>query len=430
VVLERIDLRNFHGDFAQRLPRPDVFSVGPVAAVAEIVGEVRQRGDTALLEYTQRFDGAHLESLRVPEAAICAALERIDQPTRDALETAAERIADYHRAQLPADVHLRGDGMELMGRHRAVRRAGCYVPGGRAAYPSTLLMTAIVARVAGVSEVVVCVPPSAAGEVTDVTLAAAAIAGVDEVFAVGGAQAIAAMAYGTATINAVDVIVGPGNTYVALAKQQVAGVVGVPSAFAGPSEVVVVADGSLPNEFAAIDLLVQAEHGPDGLAWFLTWSEDCLNKVIEAVKRLTTQAVRRYEIEATLTNSGYAVLCSDAAQALAVSNHIAPEHLELQTSNPHALLNLVINAGAVFCGAYTPASLGDYLAGPSHVLPTNGTARFASALTVRDFMKEMHIVSADENAFTALGVHVATLANAEGLDAHAESIRLRQRALQ
>ena len=430
MVLERIDLRDFHGDLAQRLPRPDVFSVGPVAAVAEIVGDVRQRGDSALLEYTQRFDGAQLESLRVPEAAICAALERIDQPTRDALETAAERIANYHQAQLPADVHLHGDGMELMGRHRALRRAGCYVPGGRAAYPSTLLMTAIVARVAGVSEVVVCVPPNAAGEVTDVTLAAAAIAGVDEVFAVGGAQAIAAMAYGTATINAVDVIVGPGNNYVALAKQQVAGVVGVPSAFAGPSEVVVVADGSLPIEFAAIDLLVQAEHGPDGLAWFLTWSEDCLNKVIEAVKRLTTQAVRRYEIEATLTNSGYAVLCSDAAQALAVSNHIAPEHLELQTSNPHALLDLVVNAGAVFCGAYTPASLGDYLAGPSHVLPTNGTARFASALTVRDFMKEMHIVSANENAFTALGVHVATLANAEGLDAHAESIRLRQRALQ
>ena len=427
-MLTRIDLRDFDGDVADRLPRPEVFSEGPVEEVREILQAVRDRGDNAIREFTERFDGVKLDSAAVAPSEIVAALDRIDPLVRTALEAAAQRIAVYHQAQMPEDVNVAGAGVVIAGMHRPVRRAGCYVPGGRAAYPSTVLMTAIVARVAGVAEVVVCVPPDSDGSVPDVTLAAAAVAGVDEVFAVGGAQAIAALAYGTETIRAVDVIVGPGNAYVALAKQQVAGVVGVPSSFAGPSEVVVVADGSAPSEFAAIDLIVQAEHGPDGLAWLVTWDENCADEVTAAVERLVRRSLRRNDIESTLTNSGYAVLCSGPAQAMAVSNHIAPEHLELQTDDPQALLGLVRDAGAVFCGAWTPASLGDYVAGPSHVLPTSGTARFASSLTVRDFIKDMHIVTADAQGFAMLGDYVLALAGAEGLDAHAASIRIRQQA--
>ena len=394
----------------------------------EILQSVKEFGDSAVRELTERFDGVKLESAAVQRSETVAALERIDPLVRTALRSAAQRIEVYHRAQMPTDVDVSGAGVVISGMHRAVRRAGCYVPGGRAAYPSTVLMTAVVARVAGVAEVVVCVPPGSDGSVPDVTLAAAAVAGVDEVFAVGGAQAIGALAYGTETIRPVDVIVGPGNAFVAVAKQQVAGVVGVPSSFAGPSEVVVVADGSAPSEFAAIDLIVQAEHGPDGLAWLVTWDEDCADDVTADVERLVRQAPRRHDIESTLATSGYCVLCSGPAQAMAVSNHIAPEHLELQTDDHESLLGEVRDAGAVFCGAWTPASLGDYVAGPSHVLPTSGTARFASSLTVRDFMKDIHVVTADEQGFAMLGDYVQALAGAEGLDAHAASIRIRQQA--
>ena len=428
VVLTRIDLRDFDGDVGDRLPRPATPSAGPVDSVREILQAVRDRGDMAIREFTERFDGVKLDSAVVAPSDIAAALERIDPLVRTALEAAAQRIADYHQAQMPHDVDVGGAGVVIAGRHRPVRRAGCYVPGGRAVYPSTVLMTAIVARVAGVSEVVVCVPPSSDGRVADVTLAAAAVAGVDEVFAIGGAQAIAALTYGTETVRAVDVIVGPGNAYVSVAKQEVAGVVGVPSSFAGPSEVVVVADGSAPSDFAAIDLIVQAEHGPDGLAWLVTWDENCADEVTAAVERLAAEAPRRADIESTLATAGYAVLCSGPKQAMAVSNHIAPEHLELQTSDPESLLGLVRDAGAVFCGPWTPASLGDYVAGPSHVLPTSGTARFASALTVRDFMKNIHIVTADQQGFATLSDHVLALAGAEGLDAHAASIRIRHGA--
>jgi len=312
--------------------------------------------------------------------------------------------------------------------HRPVERAGCYVPGGRAVYPSTVLMTAVPARVAGVEEIVVCVPPGPDGKVPDVTLAAAAVAGVSEVIPVGGAQAIGAMAYGTETIRPVDVIVGPGNVYVAIAKQEVAGVVGVPSSFAGPSEVVVIADGSAPADFAAIDVILQAEHGPDGLAWLITWDEGVADEVTAAVERLVSTAPRRADIEATLEKSGYAVVCDSAEQALAVSNFIAPEHLELQIEDPASLIPLVRHAGAIFCGPWSPASIGDYVAGPSHVLPTNGTARFSSALTVRDFMKDIHVVTADQEGLLAMGGHVEALAGAEGLDAHAASIRIRRGA--
>lgn len=427
-MLRRIDLRTVTGALSDHLPRPEVPSGGPLEAVREILAAVRARGDAAVGEFTERFDGVEVPDPRVPAAELAAALERVDADVRRALHAAAASIEEYHRAQMPSDVTVERPGVSIVGMHRAVERAGCYVPGGRAVYPSTVLMTAVPARVAGVSEVVLMVPPGPDGKVPDVTLAAAAVAGVDEVLAIGGAQAIGAVAYGTDTIAPVDVIVGPGNVFVALAKQEVAGLVGVPSSFAGPSEVVVIADGSSPADFAAVDVILQAEHGPDGLAWFVTWDAEFAEEVEASIERLVAEAPRRADIQATLDTSGISVLCSSAEQALDVANFIAPEHLELQTADPDALLPLVRHAGAVFCGAYAPASLGDYVAGPSHVLPTSGTARFASALTVGDFMKDVHVVSVDQSGLEAMGDHVIALAMAEGLDAHAASIRVRREA--
>ncbi|MBT5138427.1 MAG: histidinol dehydrogenase [Acidimicrobiaceae bacterium] len=427
-MLQRIDLRGISGELSDHLPRPVVPSGGPVDAVREILTAVRERGDAAIREFTVRFDGVRIVDPRVPVTDLVAALDRVPPDVREALKAAAASIEAYHRAQLPSDVRVERPGVSIVGMHRAVERVGCYVPGGRAVYPSTVLMTAVPARVAGVAEVVVMVPPGPDGKVPDVTLAAAAVAGVDEVLAIGGAQAIGAVAYGTETIRPVDVIVGPGNVFVALAKQEVSGFVGVPSSFAGPSEVVVVADGSWPATFAAVDLILQAEHGPDGLAWFVTWNEDFADEVDAAIERLVAEAPRQADIRSTLDASGISVICDSPDQALEVANFIAPEHLELQTEDPEALVPLVRHAGAVFCGAYAPASLGDYVAGPSHVLPTSGTARFASALTVSDFMKDVHVVSVDQAGFEAMGDHVIALAQAEGLDAHAASIRVRREA--
>ena len=387
-----------------------------------------ERGDAAVREYTSRFDGVELDTLVVADAELEAAMERIEPDVRAALELAADRIAAYHEAQMPADVRVEQPGVSIRGMHRAVERAACYVPGGRAVYPSTVLMTAVPARVAGVEQIVVCVPPGPDGKVPDIVLAAAKIAGAHEVVSVGGAQAIGAVAHGTESIRPVDVIVGPGNIYVALAKQEVAGTVGVPSSFAGPSEVVVVADGTDPADFAAVDVILQAEHGPDGLAWFVTWNDAFADEVTASIERLVADAPRRSEIESTLGTSGMVVVTDSPEQAMAVSNFIAPEHLEIQTADNEALVAMVRNAGAVFCGRYAPASLGDYVAGPSHVLPTNGTARFASALTVHDFMKDVHIVFVEQAGLEAMGDAVEVLAGAEGLDAHAASIRLRRGA--
>ena len=427
-MLRRIDLRGFTGELSEVLPRPETPTGGPVDVVRDILSAVAERGDAAVREYTSRFDGVELDSLVVADAELAAAIERIEPDVRAALELAAERIAAYHQAQMPADVMVEQPGVSIRGMHRAVERAACYVPGGRAVYPSTVLMTAVPARVAGVEQIVVCVPPGPDGKVPDIVLAAAKIAGAHEVVSVGGAQAIGAVAHGTESIRPVDVIVGPGNIYVALAKQEVAGTVGVPSSFAGPSEVVVVADGTDPAEFAAVDVILQAEHGPDGLAWFVTWNDEFADEVTASIERLVADAPRRAEIESTLGTSGMVVVTDSPEQAMAVANFIAPEHLEIQTADNEALVAMVRNAGAVFCGRYAPASLGDYVAGPSHVLPTNGTARFASALTVHDFMKDVHIVFVEQAGLEAMGDAVEALAGAEGLDAHAASIRLRRGA--
>lgn len=428
-VLNRLDLRGVT-DLAAHLPRPTVDADEPVAAVRSILSDVRERGDAAVRELTARFDGVELSDLAVPRSELEAALASVGPEVRAALELAHDRIAVHHRAQLTEPVEHASDGVRIRSYRRAVDRAGCYVPGGRAAYPSTLLMTAVPALVAGVEQVVVCVPPDrSTGAVSPVTLAAAAVAGVHEVYAVGGAQAIAALAYGTESIPAVDVICGPGNKYVALAKREVAGTVGVAAAFAGPSEVVVVADDTVPPHFAAIDVILQAEHGPDGLAWLITWDESVADAVNAEVTRLTEAAPRRGDITATLAEGGYAVVVDSPADAIRVSDLVAPEHLELLCDQPESLVPLVHNAGAIFCGPWSPASVGDYVAGPSHVLPTYGTARFASALTVDDFTKHHHVVTVDESAYDDGGLAgaVETLAVAEGLDAHAESIRLRRR---
>jgi histidinol dehydrogenase len=426
-VLNRLDLRGAGNDLRGKLPRPAQATEGPVAAVKEILADVRERGDEAVRDFTERFDGVRPAALRVPPEAIASALADLDPELRSALEAAADGIRDFHEQQLVGDHTYERDGIVVEGRKVPVDRAGCYVPGGRAVYPSTVLMTAIPAKVAGVGQVVLCVPPDGTGSVPQVTLAAAAIAGVDEVYGVGGAQAVGAMAYGTGSVAPVDVIVGPGNVFVAIAKREVAGLVGVPSSFPGPSEVVVIADGSAPPELPAVDVILQAEHGPGGLAWLISWDEAALDAICAEIEAQVAVAPRRGDIESTFAEGGYAVLVDSPEQALAVSNTIAPEHLELITEDPQALVPLVRHAGAVFCGPWSPASVGDYLAGPSHVLPTYGSARFAGGLRVDDFIRHIHAITLDADALAGVAGSVAAIADAEGLAAHAESVRMRTR---
>ncbi|PZS15913.1 MAG: histidinol dehydrogenase, partial [Acidimicrobiales bacterium] len=331
-----------------------------MTAVVAIVAEVAARGDAAVREYTARFDRAEVDELRVPATELAAALGGIPVALRQALEASRDAIEAHHRHQVTQVAPTERDGLRVATIRRPVDRAGLYVPGGRACYPSTVLMTAVPARVAGVGELALCVPPGRDGRVATPTLAAAALAGVDEVYRVGGAQAVAAMAYGTESVAPVDVIAGPGNRYVAIAERLVAqeGAVGVPSAFTGPSEVVVVADETTPVDYAAIDLVVQAEHGPDGLAWLVTWSEEAAEQISEAVGALAGASPRRDEILSTLAAGGYAVLVDGREQAMAVANVVAAEHLELMTADAAALVPLVRNAGAVFVGPWSPASVG------------------------------------------------------------------------
>ena len=426
-MLTRLDLRGFTGDLRAHLPRPRAATNLPVDAVNAILAEVRTGGDDAVLALTEKFDGVRPETLRVPQAEVDAALEGIPPLLRESLEAARANILAYHRHQAREDARHERDGIVVRELFRPVDRAGLCVPGGEAPLMSTVLMTAIPARVAGVPEVVLCSPPTAGGTVAPGILAAAALAGVDEVYRIGGAQAVAAMAYGTETIRPVDVIVGPGGLFTSVAKQQVAaqGVVGVPGSFPGPSEVVVVADDTTPVDYAAIDVIVQIEHGPDSVGWLITWSEEAADRIEAAVARLAAANPRRDVVEANLASNGYTALVDGPAQAMAVANAVAPEHLELMTADPEALLPLVKSAGAVFTGPFAPASVGDYLAGPSHVLPTYGSARFSGALRVDDFLKAIHVVSLDGPTLGRVAPHVAAIAEAEGLPAHAESVRLR-----
>jgi histidinol dehydrogenase len=424
-MLERVDLRGRRGDLRAALSRPPSVDAGVGEAVAAILADVRTRGDDAVRELTARFDGSTVTELRVQPAAVEAAFSRIAPELRAALELARDQIVAWHEAQREKEARHVRLGVEVHELIVPVARAGCYVPGGRAQYPSTVLMTAIPARVAGVPEVALCVPPGADGTIADAVLAAAALADVDEVYRVGGAQAIAALAFGTESIPAVDVIVGPGNAYVAEAKRQVVGIVGIDS-LAGPSEVAIVADATVAPEWVAVDLLAQAEHGPGGVATLIVWDESVASEVERALDALLARAVRRADAEATLSAGGRVVLVDDPARALDAANAIAPEHLELMCADADVLAASVVNAGAVFVGAYAPAVLGDYVAGTNHVLPTDTTARFSSALRVADFQKHIHVVRADREALGRVGGAARVIAEAEGLQAHADAVRMRE----
>jgi histidinol dehydrogenase len=424
--LANLDLRGVPAaELAAKVARRASVGYVPTEEVRSILEEVRQNGDDALRGFTERFDGVSLETLRVPGEQVQGAFTSLPEDLRDALELAYGRILAYHRQEGGTEEDFESEGITVRKLVRPVARAGLYAPGGRASYPSTVLMCAAPAKVAGVGELALCVPPGRDGEVATETLAAAAIAGIDEVYRVGGAQAVGALAFGTETVRPVDVIVGPGNRFVAEAKRQVSGVVGVPSAFAGPSEVVVVADETVPAEWVAVDVIVQAEHGPDGLAWLVTWSEKTAEEALAEIERLVQSSPRRSDLASTLERGGSLVLVDGPAEAISVANAVAPEHLELLVEGAEALLPLVRSAGAVFCGPYSPASIGDYLAGPNHVLPTDRSARFSSALRVDDFRTRIHAVSVERDALLRLGPYVETIARAEGLPAHALSVRLR-----
>ena len=394
--------------------------------VAAIIRRVRDEGEPALVAYTSRFDRHDLERTgwEIPKAERRAALDGLAPELRAALELAAERISTYHAAQRPIDSDtIDSAGVRLGARWRPVDAAGLYVPGGRAAYPSSVLMNALPAKVAGVERLTM-VTPTPNGEVNPLVLAAAELAGVDQVFRVGGAQAIAALAYGTSRIRAVDTIVGPGNAWVAEAKRQLFGLVGI-DMVAGPSEIVVVADRSADPEWIAADLLSQAEHDPTSQSILFTDDAVLADAVAAAVehrlKRLATEATARTSWEA----NGAIILLGSLDEAPALCDRLAPEHLELAVADPEPLFSRVRHAGSVFLGHHTPEAVGDYVGGPNHVLPTGRRARFSSGLSVLDFMKRTSFLFCDEAALRRIGPAAVALAHAEGLPAHAASVAVR-----
>jgi histidinol dehydrogenase len=395
--------------------------------VAEIIADVRHRGDAALLALTAKFDRLTVDAvadLRVPANDIKAARSQCDGAAIDALQLAAARIDSYHRHQMPADFDYVDDSSVRLGaRWTPMGSVGLYVPGGTAAYPSSVLMNAIPAQVAGVERLTMVVP-APDGVLNALVLAAADIAGVSEIIRIGGAQAVAALAYGTETITPVDKIVGPGNAYVAAAKRRVFGVVGI-DMVAGPSEILVVADGDCDPSWIAADLLSQAEHDENAQSILICDSSDMAEAVEKAVTDHLSRLPRSSIAQASWDNHGAIIVVEDVYSAAALIDRLAPEHLELAVSDPDRLAALVKNAGAIFLGRYAPEAIGDYMAGPSHVLPTSRSARFSSGLGVPDFMKRTSIIGADAASLAAIGKAAETLAVAEGLDAHALSVALR-----
>ena len=415
--------------------------------MADILADVQNRGDAAVLDYTARFDGLSapdMAALELTQADFKAAFDAISQAQRDALQAAAQRVRSYHEAQKKASgeswSYRDADGTLLGQKVTPLDRVGIYVPGGKAAYPSSLLMNAIPAHVAGVQEIIMVVPTpvrgsvatggsgdqaaSSQGERNELVLAAAYVAGVTRAFTIGGAQAVAALAYGTATVPKVDKITGPGNAYVASAKKRVFGTVGI-DMIAGPSEILVLADGTTPPDWVAMDLFSQAEH--DELAQSILLCPDAayIDAVQQAINRLLPTMPRAEIIAKSLNGRGALILTRDMEEACAISNRIAPEHLEVSSHEPHRWEPLLRHAGAIFLGAYTSESLGDYCAGPNHVLPTSGTARFSSPLGVYDFQKRSSIIEVSQAGAQILGPIAATLAYGEGLQAHARAAEMR-----
>jgi histidinol dehydrogenase len=429
LLINRLDTAqaDFKSQLDALLAWESVSDIAIAATVTHILSEVLKHGDAALVEFTNRFDRRQVKSideLIIPAHRLQQALQSITAAQREALEQAAERIRAYHAHQKQKSwSYIEADGTVLGQQITALERAGIYVPGGKASYPSSVLMNAIPAKVAGVDEIIMVVP-APDGELNDMVLAAAAIAGVDRVFTVGGAQAIAALAYGTASIPRVDKIVGPGNIFVATAKRLVFGEVGL-DMIAGPSEILVVCDGKTNPDWIAMDLFSQAEHDENAQSILLSWDADFIDQVQASIAKLLPTMERQAIIAVSLANRGILVKVRDEQEALAMINRIAPEHLELSVADPDAWLPNIRHAGAIFMGRHTPEALGDYCAGPNHVLPTSGTSRFSSPLGVYDFQKRSSIINASPAGAKTLGKIAAELARGESLTAHARSAEYR-----
>ena len=390
-----------------------------------ILEDVRQRGDAAVAEYTERFDRFRPVPIAVPKDDLGRAWQELPENLRDALDLAHRRIQEFHQRQRPQDIAVTGVHGEKLGRRwRPVERAGLYVPGGRAAYPSTVLMNAVPAKVAGVNDIVICSPAGPDGQVNPVVLAAAHLSGVRTVMRIGGAQAVAAMAYGTESVPKVDVISGPGNLYVTLAKQAVYGQVGIDS-LAGPSEVLVIADQSAVPSQVAADLLAQAEHDPLAAAVLITTNAALAETIGDEIARQLEGHPRPEICEASLGNWGLVVVCDDLETCARLSDGFAPEHLELLVERPEPLADRIHHAGAIFLGPWSPEAVGDYLAGPNHTLPTCGAARFSGALSVETFMRHTSLIGFNKAALEATASAVQELAVSEGLHSHADSVRRR-----
>nr|WP_293932285.1 histidinol dehydrogenase [Iodobacter sp.] len=427
--MRRLDSRS--ADFQSQLSQLLAFETSQDpevdTRVAAILSDVKTRGDAAVLEYTQRFDAVpaqSMEELELTQAELQAAFERLPDVQRDALVAAAERVRKYHEHQKMASwQYTEADGTVLGQQVTALDRVGIYVPGGKACYPSSVLMNAIPAHVAGVAEIIMVVP-TPRGEKNDLVLAAAFVAGVSRAFCIGGAQAVGALAFGTETVPAVDKITGPGNAYVAAAKRRVFGVVGI-DMVAGPSEILVICDGTTDPDWIAMDLFSQAEHDEIAQAILLCPDEDFIQQVAASIEKLLPSMPRQDIIRASLTGRGALILVKDLHEACEIANYIAPEHLELSIATPKVYLPELRHAGAIFMGRFTSESLGDYCAGPNHVLPTARTARFASPLGVYDFQKRTSLIEVSEAGSQTLGRIASTLAHGEGLTAHARSAEYR-----
>lgn len=418
-------------DFLFRLDRllqfDDATDASIETTVASILTDVKSRGDEAVVEYTNKFDRMNAQSMvefTLPKSRLDQALAGLEPERRQALEAAADRVRKYHERQLQASwSYIEEDGTMLGQQVTALDRVGLYVPGGKAAYPSSVLMNAIPAKVAGVKELIMVVP-TPGGEQNELVLAAAAIAGVDTVFTIGGAQAVAALAYGTRTVPQVDKIVGPGNAYVAAAKRRVFGTVGI-DMIAGPSEILIICDGKTNPDWIAMDLFSQAEHDELAQSILLTPDSGFADKVEQSIKKLVAEMPRSEVITTSISNRGAIIVTRDLDEAAEIANRIAPEHLELSVEDPVAMAKKIRHAGAIFMGRNTCEALGDYCAGPNHVLPTSRTARFSSPLGVYDFQKRSSLIMVSEQGAQTLGRIAATLAYGEGLQAHARSAEYR-----
>ncbi len=393
-------------------------------SVRQIVADVMTGGDAAVKKYTRKFDGVSVDGLAVSGDEIDEAFASVSPRFLEVVEKSAENIAEFHSKQIKSGFEINRDGVTLGQKYTAVEKAGLYVPGGTASYPSTVLMNAVPAKIAGVGEIIMCTPPSANGKVRAEILAAAKIAGVDRIYKCGGAQAIAAMAYGTESIPKVYKIVGPGNIFVALAKKLVFGTVSI-DMIAGPSEILVVADGKADARHVAADMLSQAEHDKLASAVLVTDSAALAKDVAAEIDRQLETLPRREIASASIENNGKIIVTDSIERAVEVANAIAPEHLEMCVENPRAWLDKIKNAGSVFLGGYTPEALGDYFAGPNHTLPTGGSAKFSSPLSVDDFLKKTQYIMYSAEALEKAAADVEYFAESEGLDGHARSVKIR-----